>query len=70
MSSTIKDVAQHAQVSVATVSHVINDTRFVAEATRVRVQQAIEALHYVPSALARGRQAQRPGDAAHAAVPQ
>jgi len=57
--STIKDVAQHAQVSVATVSHVINDTRFVAEATRVRVQQAIEALRYVPSALARSLKSNR-----------
>jgi len=57
--STIKDVAQHAQVSVATVSHVINDTRFVSEATRVRVQEAIEALRYVPSALARSLKSNR-----------
>jgi LacI family transcriptional regulator len=57
--STIKDVAQHAQVSVATVSHVINETRFVAEPTRVRVQQAIAALRYVPSALARSLKSNR-----------
>ncbi|KQV96891.1 LacI family DNA-binding transcriptional regulator [Rhizobacter sp. Root1221] len=57
--STIKDVAQHAQVSVATVSHVINDTRFVSEATRERVQAAIAALRYVPSALARSLKSNR-----------
>ena len=57
--STIKDVAQRAQVSVATVSHVINDTRFVSEATRERVQAAIAALRYVPSALARSLKSNR-----------
>ncbi|HSW08329.1 LacI family DNA-binding transcriptional regulator [Aquabacterium sp.] len=57
--STIKDVALHAQVSVATVSHVVNDTRFVSEATRLRVQQAIAELRYVPSALARSLKSNR-----------
>jgi len=57
--STIKDVALHARVSVATVSHVVNDTRFVSEATRLRVQQAIEELRYVPSALARSLKSNR-----------
>jgi LacI family transcriptional regulator len=56
---TIKDVAQHAQVSVTTVSHVINGTRFVSEAARLRVQQAIAALNYVPSALARSLKSSR-----------
>ena len=57
--STIKDVARHARVSVATVSHVVNETRFVSEATRLRVQQAIQALDYVPSALARSLKSNR-----------
>ena len=57
--STIKDVALHAGVSVATVSHVVNDTRFVSEATRLRVQQAIQALRYVPSAVARSLKSNR-----------
>lgn len=57
--STIKDVALHAQVSVATVSHVVNDTRFVSEATRLRVLQAIKELRYVPSALARSLKSNR-----------
>jgi LacI family transcriptional regulator len=41
------DVAQLAQVSVSTVSHVLNGTRFVAEETRTRVEQAATALGYL-----------------------
>jgi LacI family transcriptional regulator len=44
---------------VATVSHVVNETRFVSEATRLRVQQAIAELRYVPSALARSLKSNR-----------
>ncbi|OON41229.1 transcriptional repressor PurR [Izhakiella australiensis] len=51
--ATIKDVAKQAGVSTTTVSHVINKTRFVAEETREAVWQAIKALHYSPSAVAR-----------------
>ena len=50
----IKDVAEKAGVSTATVSHVINQTRFVTEETRRRVLDAIETLNYQPSAIARG----------------
>jgi LacI family transcriptional regulator len=50
----IKDVAKYAGVSTATVSHVINQTRFVSEGTRQKVLAAIEALNYQPSAIARG----------------
>jgi LacI family transcriptional regulator len=50
----IKDVAEYANVSTATVSHVINQTRFVSDETRDRVLAAIETLHYQPSAIARG----------------
>ncbi|MDU5779507.1 MAG: HTH-type transcriptional repressor PurR [Pantoea sp.] len=51
--ATIKDVAKRAGVSTTTVSHVINKTRFVAEETRNAVWQAIQELHYSPSAVAR-----------------
>ena len=55
----IRDVAKQAGVSTATVSHVINNTRFVTEETRHRVQQAIEALDYHPNAMARSLKTRR-----------
>lgn len=51
--ANIKDVAEHAGVSVTTVSHVVNGTRFVSEAARLRVEEAVRQLGYVPSAVAR-----------------
>jgi LacI family transcriptional regulator len=51
--TTIKDVALHAGVSVTTVSHVVNATRFVSKSASQRVNDAISELKYVPSALAR-----------------
>lgn len=53
MSASIKEVARLAGVSVATVSHVINGTRFVSDATRSKVQSAIDTLQYSPNILAR-----------------
>lgn len=50
---TISDVATKATVSKATVSHVINNTRFVGEDTRNRVLMAVEELGYQPSQVAR-----------------
>lgn len=50
---TIKDVAKKANVSVATVSRVINNTGYVNHETRKIVQDAIEELGYVPNELAR-----------------
>ncbi len=50
---TIKDVAQRAGVSVATVSYVFNNTATISPATRERVLQAAAELNYKPSALAR-----------------
>lgn len=51
--ATIKDVARHADVSVTTVSHVVNDTRHVSAKVRERVELAIRELGYVPNAMAR-----------------
>lgn len=51
--ATIKDVARIAGVSTTTVSHVINKTRFVAEATQQKVMDAVKELNYAPSAVAR-----------------
>ncbi|MBI6548154.1 ribose operon transcriptional repressor RbsR [Xenorhabdus lircayensis] len=51
--ATMKDVARLAGVSTSTVSHVINDNRYVSESVKKRVNAAIEELNYAPSALAR-----------------
>jgi len=59
--STMKDVARQAGVSKATVSHVINGTRFVEESTKQRVHQAITALDYRPNAAARSLTTRRTG---------
>lgn len=50
---TLKQVAQAAGVSMKTVSRVINRSPDVAERTRQRVEQVIEALNYQPNTLAR-----------------
>lgn len=49
----IRDVASHAGVSTATVSHVLNGTRVVSDATRARVLASARHLAYHPSAIAR-----------------
>ena len=50
---TIKEVAQQANVSVATVSRVINKSGYVKEATRKRIEQVIKELDYYPNETAR-----------------
>ena len=51
--ATIIDVAKAANVSISTVSRVINDYQHVRPAIRQRVQEAMEELHYVPNRQAR-----------------
>lgn len=57
--TTLKEVAEHAGVSSATVSKVLSNTPYVSAQTRARVLAAVEALGYVPNlaarALAQGR---------------
>lgn len=50
---TINKVADKAGVSVSTVSHVLNRTRFVAPETAERVMQAVRELDYAPNGVAR-----------------
>ena len=52
--STMKEVAECAQVSISTVSHVINKTRHVDKETHDRVLKAIEKFNYAPNIFARG----------------
>ncbi|MEU8755668.1 LacI family DNA-binding transcriptional regulator [Streptomyces chartreusis] len=51
--ATMADVARRAGVSVATVSHVLNETRPVRPHTRQAVLDAMEELGYTPNTLAR-----------------
>ena len=53
MKVTISDVAQLAGVSPATVSHTINNTRYVSNETKEKVYRAIAELGYTPDASAR-----------------
>jgi LacI family transcriptional regulator len=55
---TSRDVARTAGVSQATVSAVLNGTRFVTDETRSRVEAAIAQLNYRPNALARSLKTQ------------
>jgi LacI family transcriptional regulator len=48
----IKDVAKKAGVSVTTVSHVINKTRFVSEELQAKVKDAMKELDFHPNLMA------------------
>lgn len=52
--TTIRDVAAHAGVSVATVSRILSGTYPSAPATRSKVMRAVRELDYVANANARG----------------
>ena len=52
--ATLKDVAQRAGVTTATVSYALSGKRPISEATKRRVMEAIEELDYVPDLNARG----------------
>lgn len=49
----MKDIANLAKVSTSTVSHVINNDRYVSPSIREKVELAIKQLNYIPSAIAR-----------------
>ncbi|WP_409419349.1 LacI family DNA-binding transcriptional regulator [Marinomonas sp. RS-M-Aa-14] len=59
--STIYDVAKIANVSPKTVSRVLNNDAPVGEATRLKVQAAIDQLGYVPSTAARAMRSNKSG---------
>ena len=47
--ATIKDVARHADVSIATVSRIINNKGPISEKTRRKVYESMRALNYQPN---------------------
>ncbi|MDR2305296.1 MAG: LacI family transcriptional regulator [Treponema sp.] len=51
---TIYQIAEEAQVSISTVSRVLNGSPLVSPRTRAIVQDVIDRNHFSPSALARG----------------
>ena len=51
--TTVRDVARRARVSVSTVSHVLNATRYVSDELRERVLTAMHELQFEPNAAAR-----------------
>ncbi|MGJ8530251.1 PfkB family carbohydrate kinase [Maritalea sp.] len=57
--ATIRDVAQAAEVSVGTVSHVLNKSKGASEATRTAVMKAVVELDYRPNSLAKSLIARR-----------
>lgn len=50
---TIKDIAQRADVAKSTVSRVLNNSGYVGEETRKKVEKIIAESNYLPSATAR-----------------
>ncbi|MFA9397640.1 MAG: LacI family DNA-binding transcriptional regulator [Clostridiaceae bacterium] len=54
MKPTIKDVAKKANVSVATVSRILNNLPGYSETTKIKVDKIIKELDYHPNSIARG----------------
>jgi LacI family transcriptional regulator len=50
---TIADVARHAGVSTSTISNYLNDKGRMSHETRLRIEGAMKALYFTPSALIR-----------------
>ncbi|MBR5316684.1 MAG: LacI family DNA-binding transcriptional regulator [Lachnospiraceae bacterium] len=50
--TSIKDVAKHAGVAISTVSKVLNNYPNISEATREKVNKAVEELNFVPNSVA------------------
>ena len=57
----IKDVAKRARVGVGTVSRMINNSGYVADETREKIEIAMKELNYTPNELARNLYHKRSG---------
>ncbi|MGE5806254.1 MAG: LacI family DNA-binding transcriptional regulator, partial [Ignavibacteria bacterium] len=53
MAATIKEIAEKAKVSIATVSRALNDNIKVKSSTRRNILEIAKNLNYVPNAFAR-----------------
>jgi LacI family transcriptional regulator len=56
---TVLDVAKRAGVAPITVSRVINNSGYISQSTRERVEAAVKELGYVPNTIARGLRSKR-----------
>ncbi len=54
MTVTLKDIAERAGVTSATVSMVINNKPNISDATRKKVLRIAKELNYYPNVIARG----------------
>jgi len=59
--TTIKDVAKRANVGIATVSRMINETGYVSESSRKRIEEAIRELNFIPNERARNLSRKKTG---------
>ena len=50
--ATIKDVAQRAGLSISTVSRYLNHHPYISEDKKIKIQQAMDELDYVPNSVA------------------
>ena len=57
--TTIKDVAKHAGVSVATVSRYLNSKGYISECARKKIEEAVKELDYRPNQIARSLSTKR-----------
>ncbi|MCA5010837.1 LacI family DNA-binding transcriptional regulator, partial [Clostridioides difficile] len=56
---SMKELAQHCGVSVATVSKALNDQNDIGESTKTRIKEAAVELGYYPNAAARSLKTNR-----------
>lgn len=59
--ASIRDVAKQAGVAACTVSRVLNGTAAVSPETKLKIEQAMEELNYIPNELARSMFKQHSG---------
>ncbi|RSL29710.1 LacI family transcriptional regulator [Salibacterium salarium] len=59
MKVTMKDIAKEADVSIATVSHVINETKHISEDKYKKIMQLINKYNYIPNSTARNLREKR-----------